>query len=202
MVSNKGIYSSRSFWPLLGAITVATRGNKSRTGQRMCASWSDFRFGVTDHIKPRHIGSRCQSRARALNVSAKVLCVGEGYFFFFLPVFFFAFFAFLAMLPSAIPKLVQCKSTSTCISTEYTTITNLILRASKKVNGDHTTARCEWTTSLTMSSARYVDTACRPARNIRTEIDMEFAPLGKAAWSCTNFARSYSVRLRFHSTSR
>src|SRR5258705_1633673 len=65
----------------------------------------------------------------------KVLCVGEGYFFFFLPVFFFAFFAFLAMLPSAIPKLVQCKSTSTCINTEYTTIAKLILRASKKVNG-------------------------------------------------------------------
>jgi hypothetical protein len=47
--------------------------------------------------------------------SAKVLFVSEGYFFFFLPVFFFAFFAFLAILPSAIPKLVQCKSTSTCI---------------------------------------------------------------------------------------
>jgi hypothetical protein len=72
-----------------------------------------------------------------------VLCVGEGYFFFFLPVFFFfAFFAFLAMLPSAIPKLVQCKSTSTCINTEYTTIAKLILRVSKKVNGGHTVARC------------------------------------------------------------
>ena len=33
------------------------------------------------------------------------MCVGEGYFFFFLPVFFFAFFAFLAMLPSMIPKV-------------------------------------------------------------------------------------------------
>jgi hypothetical protein len=42
------------------------------------------------------------------------MCVGEGYFFFFLPVFFFfAFLAFLAMLPSVIPKLVQCKSNST-----------------------------------------------------------------------------------------
>jgi hypothetical protein len=36
---------------------------------------------------------------------SKILCVGEDYFFFFLPVFFFAFFAFLAMLPSAIPKV-------------------------------------------------------------------------------------------------
>ena len=37
----------------------------------------------------------------------------NGYFFFFLAVFFafFAFFAFLAMLPSVIPKLTQCKST-------------------------------------------------------------------------------------------
>ena len=39
------------------------------------------------------------------------------------------------MLPSAIPKLVQCKSTS-----EYTTIAKLIHRASKKVNGGHTVA--------------------------------------------------------------
>ena len=29
----------------------------------------------------------------------------NGYFFFFLAVFFFAFFAFLAMLPSVIPKV-------------------------------------------------------------------------------------------------
>jgi hypothetical protein len=37
----------------------------------------------------------------------------SNYFFFFLAVFFafFAFFAFLAMLPSVVPKLVQCKST-------------------------------------------------------------------------------------------
>jgi hypothetical protein len=35
----------------------------------------------------------------------------NGYFFFFLADFFFAFFAFLAMLPSVTPKLAQCKST-------------------------------------------------------------------------------------------
>ena len=49
-----------------------------------------------------------------LDVSQKVLRVGDRYFFFFLPVVFFAFFAFfafLATLPSAIPRLVQCKST-------------------------------------------------------------------------------------------
>jgi hypothetical protein len=47
-----------------------------------------------------------------LDVSQKVL--GDDYFFFFLLVVFFAFFAFfafLATLPSAIPRLVQCKST-------------------------------------------------------------------------------------------
>ena len=150
MVSNKGIYSSRSFWPLLGAITVATRETKAGPVSAYAHRGPTFDLASLTTSNRGNIGSRCQSRARALNVSAKVLCVGEGYFFFFLPVFFFAFFAFLAMLPSAIPKLVQCKSTSTCISTEYTTITKLILRASKKVNGDHTTARCEWTTSLTM----------------------------------------------------
>jgi hypothetical protein len=71
-----------------------------------------------------------------LDVS-QLLCVGEDYFFFFLPAFFafFAFLAFLAMLPSTVPKLVQCRSTSTCISTEYTTTAELILCASKKVNG-------------------------------------------------------------------
>jgi hypothetical protein len=36
----------------------------------------------------------------------------NDYFFFFLAVFFFAFFAFLAMFPSVVPKrLTQCKST-------------------------------------------------------------------------------------------
>jgi hypothetical protein len=42
-----------------------------------------------------------------LDVSQKVLGVGDGYFFFFLPVVFFAFFAFfafLATLPSTIPR--------------------------------------------------------------------------------------------------
>jgi hypothetical protein len=48
-----------------------------------------------------------------LDVSQKVLRVDDGYFFFFLPVVFFAFFAFfafLATLPSTIPRLIQCKS--------------------------------------------------------------------------------------------
>jgi hypothetical protein len=37
----------------------------------------------------------------------------NGYFFFFLAVFFafFAFFAFLAMFPSVVPKVDSCKST-------------------------------------------------------------------------------------------
>ena len=79
-------------------------------------------------------------------------CVGEGYFFF-LPVFFFAFFAFfafLAMLPSATPKLVQCKSTSTCIDVEYTTIANLTVHASKKVNDGHIKRLSARRSSLTL----------------------------------------------------
>jgi hypothetical protein len=72
------------------------------------------------------------------------MCVGEGYFFFFLPVFFFfAFLAFLAMLPSVIPKLFNASRTRHA-KTEYTTIAKLILRASKKVNGGHAVARCGW----------------------------------------------------------
>jgi hypothetical protein len=71
-------------------------------------------------------------------------CVGESYFFFLLVFFaFFAFFAFLAILPSVIPKLVQCKSTSTSIRAEYTMIEKLISKASKKVNGGHALRRHE-----------------------------------------------------------
>ena len=60
----------------------------------------------------------------------------NGYFFFFLAVFFafFAFFAFLAMLPSVIPKVGLMQVTSTCMHSKYTTIAKLILNVSKKVN--------------------------------------------------------------------
>jgi hypothetical protein len=67
------------------------------------------------------------------------MCFSKGmekpYFFFFLPVFFFAFFAFLAISPSVIPLLSSMQSTSTCINIKYTTFAKLILRASNKVNG-------------------------------------------------------------------
>jgi hypothetical protein len=55
---------------------------------------------------------QCQRRTRGLMRLGKVSCVGEGYFFFFLPAFFFVLFAFLA----------RC--------------------ASKKVNDGHTLACC------------------------------------------------------------
>jgi hypothetical protein len=92
-----------------------------------------------------------KARARALMCFSNRYCVGEGYFFFFLPVFFafFAFLAFFAMLPSTIPKLVQCKSTSTRTNAKYTTITKLILRVLNKVNGGHAVTGCWWATSLT-----------------------------------------------------
>jgi hypothetical protein len=73
----------------------------------------------------------------------------NGYFFFFLAVFFafFAFFAFLAMLPSVIPKSwLNASRPSTCIHSEYTTIAKWILHASKKVNDGHTVAPCDLTT--------------------------------------------------------
>jgi hypothetical protein len=105
-----------------------------------------------NHIKPRQYRLAMSKPRTRLDVSQQRYCVSaKAYFFFFLPVFFFAaFFAFLAMLPSAIPKLVQCKSTSTCTNTEYTTIAKLILRASKKVNGGHTQRAAGRRASLTM----------------------------------------------------
>jgi hypothetical protein len=55
----------------------------------------------------------CEERNGLQMLSGPMEFSSNGYFFFFLVVFFafFAFFAFLAMLPSVIPKLVQCKST-------------------------------------------------------------------------------------------
>jgi hypothetical protein len=76
------------------------------------------------------------------------------YFFFLLDVFFavffaafavfFAFFAFLAMFPSVIPKVwLNANRHSTCIHSDYTIIAKLIPRASKRVNGRHTSATCD-----------------------------------------------------------
>jgi hypothetical protein len=87
--------------------------------------------------------SVCDVKTRTrLDVSQQRYCLSKGYFFFFLPVFFFAlaFFAFLAMLPSTIPNLVQCKSFSTRTNVKYTTIAKLIPRVLNKVNGGHAVA--------------------------------------------------------------
>jgi hypothetical protein len=65
-----------------------------------------------NHIKPRQHRLPMAKPCTRLNLSQEVL--GDDYFFFFLLVVFFAFFAFfafLATLPSAIPRLVHCKST-------------------------------------------------------------------------------------------
>jgi hypothetical protein len=53
-------------------------------------------------------------RAQRTSDDIRMRFPSNGYFFFFLVVFFafFAFFAFLAMLPSVVPKkLTPCKST-------------------------------------------------------------------------------------------
>jgi len=61
-------------------------------------------FASLNHINRGNVSlAMAKPRAR-LDVSQQG-CVGETYFFFFLPVFFFAFFAFLAKVPSVIPKL-------------------------------------------------------------------------------------------------
>jgi hypothetical protein len=78
------------------------------------------------------------------------------------------------MLPSATPKLVQCKSTSTCTNTEYTTIAKLILRASKKVNGGHTkdrvrshVKRSRWSQSSDLTSLPGLRLPCPSAPSRR-----------------------------------
>ena len=85
------------------------------------------------------------------SLSGRLEILAERYFFFFfLVVFFafFAFFAFLAMLPSVVPKKVaSCKSTSTCMHSEYTMIAKLISHTSKKVNERHAVATSDRRTS-------------------------------------------------------
>jgi len=123
-----------------------------------------LKFGVTEPHQAAAIPARdVKARTRALMCLSKGLCVGEGYFFFFLPVFFFAFLAFLAflaMLPSTIPKLVQCKSTSTRTNVKYTTIAKLILRVLNKVNSGHAVARLLAGDLSHNASTRYLDTTC------------------------------------------
>ena len=69
----------------------------------------------------------------------------NGYFFFFLAAFF-AFFAFLAMLRSVVPKSwFSASRQSTCINSDYTTISKLILRALKKVNDRQAITICDRT---------------------------------------------------------
>jgi hypothetical protein len=66
----------------------------------------------------------------------------NGYFFFFLA----AFFAFLAMLRSVVPKSwFSASRQSTCINSDYTTISKLILRALKKVNDRQAITICDRT---------------------------------------------------------
>ena len=65
-------------------------------------------FGFTEPHQAAALSARDGKPRTRFDVSQqRYSCLGEGYFFFFLPVFFFAFFAFLAILPSGIPKLVE-----------------------------------------------------------------------------------------------
>jgi len=108
-----GLQEGNSFVPRFFAV-LSSDGSpplaerKSRTGQRICASWSGLNLASLNHIKPRHYRLAMVKPLTRFDVSQqRYSCIGEGYFFFFLPVFFFAFFAFLAILPSGIPKLVE-----------------------------------------------------------------------------------------------
>jgi hypothetical protein len=107
-------------WSAIGEFVhsaISSDGSSSLTERKAgpvstyCASRSGLDLVSLKTLSGGNFSSRTKARTH-LDVFQQTYCVGEGYFFFFLPVFFFAFLAFLAMLPSAIPKLVQCKSTS------------------------------------------------------------------------------------------
>src|SRR5271157_4063444 len=79
---------------------------KSRTGQHTCESWSGLHFASLNQIKSRQFLPRDGKSRTRLDVFQQRYCVSaKAYFFFFLAVFFFAFFAFLAMVSSVVPKL-------------------------------------------------------------------------------------------------
>ena len=89
--------------------------------------------------------SRWQSHTR-LDVSQKVLSVGDGLLLFLLGGLLLCLLRFLSHRALRGPKIeVQCKSSIDVQTIAYTTIAKLILCASNKVNGAHP---CERANSL------------------------------------------------------
>jgi hypothetical protein len=75
MVSNKGIYSSRSFWPLLGAITVATRETKAGPVSAYAHRGPTFDLASLNHIKPRQYRLAMPKPRTRLEMSQQRFCV-------------------------------------------------------------------------------------------------------------------------------
>jgi hypothetical protein len=115
---------------------------KSRTDQHICARWSGLDLASLNHTRPRHYRLAI-GRARALMCLSKDTVCRRRLLLFLLAGLLrrlLRLLSFLSHVALRYPKLVQCKSTSTCINIQYTTIAELILLASKKVNADHTIA--------------------------------------------------------------
>src|SRR5262249_12240420 len=90
------------------AISIKVAKAQKSPGQAGALALEELQSVLCDVTAPHQaaaISARdVKARARAL------MCLSNSYFFFFLPVFFFAFFAFLAflaMFPSTIPKLLN-----------------------------------------------------------------------------------------------
>jgi hypothetical protein len=105
------------------------------------------------------------------------LCAGEGYFFFFLPVAFFAFFAFFAFL-AMLPSRSQVDSMQVDLDMhKHRVHHNSKIDTARFEEGKRRSdrsARCKLPTSFTRPQ-RDTWTPC-PAGNIRTEIDMKTTP--------------------------
>jgi hypothetical protein len=131
---------------------------------------------LLSHIKPRQYRPTMAKPGTRLDVSPQGSALRLLLLLAGLLLCLLRFLGFLGHLTLHDPKkLVQCKSTSTCITPKYTTIGKLILRASNKVNGDHAVVRCVGAEPL----SRCVDASS--LSDDRAAIDMEGRRAGSAS---------------------
>jgi hypothetical protein len=164
MVSNKGIYSSRSFWPLLGAITVATRETKAGPVSAYAHRGPTFDLASLNHIKPRQYrlampkprtrlecfskGTVCRRRLLLFLLAGLLLCL-------------LRFLSHVALRDSKVGSMqVDLDMHKHRVHHNYKIDTARFEEGKRRSH--YSALRVD---DLSQdASARYVDTACRPAR--------------------------------------
>jgi len=164
MVSNKGIYSSRRFWPLLGAITVAARETKAGPVSVYPHRGPTFDLASLNHINRGIIGSRCQSRARALKCLSKGIVCWRRLLLFLLAGLLLCLLRFLSHVALRDPKVgsMQVDLDMHKYRVHHNCKIDTARFEEGKRRSHYSALRVD---DLSQdASARYVDTACRPVR--------------------------------------